>query len=146
MNLEKADNRTGRRGDSRSAARFFAGDKHGAGVLGIYIVVQQVESYLIMPIVHREMVFLPSALTLFAVVAFGVIFGLTEVLLATPLTVTAYVAVKKLYVRDALHERPCPEIESEFGVQAGGSALRAVGETGTAKCFPKGGLAVRLFA
>jgi hypothetical protein len=42
--------------------------------------------------------------SLFAVLAFGAIFGTMGVLLATPLAVVAYVAVTDLYVRDALGE------------------------------------------
>ncbi|HYH18856.1 MAG TPA: AI-2E family transporter [Azospirillum sp.] len=71
-------------------------------VLGLYIVVQQIESNLIMPMVERKLVSLPPALTLFAVVAFGVLFGVLGVLFATPLAVVAFILVRKLYVQDAL--------------------------------------------
>ena len=47
---------------------------------------------------ERKMVSLAPALALFAVVAFGLLFGILGVIFATPLTVVAYVAVKKLYV------------------------------------------------
>ncbi|WP_158045885.1 AI-2E family transporter [Skermanella pratensis] len=70
--------------------------------LVLYIVIQQVEGNLIMPMVERRMVSLPPALALFAVVAFGLMFGILGVIFATPLTVVAYVAVRKLYVEDAL--------------------------------------------
>lgn len=73
-------------------------------VLGLYVVIQQVESNLVTPLVQRRTVHLPPALPLFAVVVFGLLFGLTGVLLATPLAVVAYVAVKKLWVRDTLGE------------------------------------------
>jgi predicted PurR-regulated permease PerM len=73
-------------------------------VLAVYVVVQQVESYVIMPFVHRTMVSLPPALTLFAVVAMAAVFGPLGVLFATPLTVVAYVLVKQLYIVDVLDE------------------------------------------
>ena len=71
-------------------------------VLALYVVVQQVESNLVTPLVQRQTVRLPPALPLFAVVVFGLLFALPGVLLATPLAVVAFVAVKKLWVRDTL--------------------------------------------
>ena len=73
-------------------------------VLALYVVIQQVESNLVTPLVQRRTVNLPPALPLFAVVVFGLLFGLAGVLLATPLAVIAFVAIKKLWVRDTLGE------------------------------------------
>jgi predicted PurR-regulated permease PerM len=73
-------------------------------VAGLYIVVQQVEGNLIMPLVQRRTVDLPPVLTLFALVAFGVLFGPLGILLGTPLAVVLYVAVKQLYLREVLDE------------------------------------------
>ncbi|MBB4001241.1 hypothetical protein [Aurantimonas endophytica] len=47
---------------------------------------------------------MPPALTIFAIVAFGVQFGQLGVLFATPMTVVVFVLVNKLWVRDALRE------------------------------------------
>jgi predicted PurR-regulated permease PerM len=77
-------------------------------VLALYVVIQQIEGNLIMPIVERKMVSLAPALTLFAVVAFGLMFGILGVVLATPLTVVTYVAVRKLYVEGALEKGSVP--------------------------------------
>lgn len=71
---------------------------------GAVLVIQQVESNLVQPLVTRAAVSVPPAVLLFAVVAFGVLFGIPGVLLAAPLTVTAFVIVKRLYVREALGE------------------------------------------
>lgn len=75
--------------------------------LVVYVAVQQIEGNAIMPIVQRKAVSLPPALTLFAVIAAGVVFGLVGVFFAAPLLVVAYVAVKRLYVREAL-DTPTP--------------------------------------
>ncbi len=72
--------------------------------LALVVAVQQLESNIIEPVVQRRMVQIPPALLLFSVVAFGMVFGLPGVVLAAPLTVVAYVAVKKLYVRETLGE------------------------------------------
>jgi predicted PurR-regulated permease PerM len=60
-----------------------------------------------MPLVQRRVVELPPAVTLFAVVAFGLLFGSLGVLFATPLAVVIFVAIKKLWVRETLGE-PTP--------------------------------------
>jgi predicted PurR-regulated permease PerM len=70
----------------------------------LYLAVQQIESNVVMPLIIRETVAVPPALTLFAIVAFGLVFGFGGVLLAAPLTVIAFVTVKKLWVREALGE------------------------------------------
>ena len=70
----------------------------------LYVAIQQVESNVITPLVQRQAVSLPPAVTLFAVVAFGLLFGPLGILFATPLAVVATVAVKRLWVRDALGE------------------------------------------
>jgi predicted PurR-regulated permease PerM len=72
--------------------------------LVVYVIVQQLESNVITPLVQRQVVWLPPALTLFAAVGMAMLFGLPGLLLATPLTVLLFVLVKKLYVADTLHE------------------------------------------
>ncbi|MGE0260725.1 MAG: AI-2E family transporter [Alphaproteobacteria bacterium] len=70
--------------------------------IGLFVAVQLIESYAIMPLVQQEMVEIPAALVLFATIAVGLLFGVIGVLVATPLTVIVYVLVNKLYVRDTL--------------------------------------------
>jgi len=66
----------------------------GLWTLGVFVVVQQTESNIITPLLQQRMVSLPPAVTLFAVVAFGNLFGIMGVVLATPLTVLAFAAFK----------------------------------------------------
>ena len=72
--------------------------------LMLYVAIQQVESNVITPLVQRQAVSLPPAVTLFAVVAFGLLFGPLGILFATPLAVVVLVTVKKLWVRETLGE------------------------------------------
>jgi predicted PurR-regulated permease PerM len=72
--------------------------------LGLVVIVQQVESNVIMPLVSGHAVQLPPAVALFAVVAFGVIFGPLGLVLGYPLAVVTDVAIRRLYVREALGE------------------------------------------
>jgi predicted PurR-regulated permease PerM len=79
-----------------------AGPAMGLYALVVYVVVLQVEGNVIVPLVSREVLALPPALVLFAVMAAGLVLGPLGLLLAAPLTVLAVVAVSRLYVRDTL--------------------------------------------
>lgn len=70
--------------------------------LGFFIVLQQVEGNVVQPIVQKYAVDLPPALLLFSVVAGGYLFGIVGILFAAPLTVAAYVLVRRLYVEEGL--------------------------------------------
>jgi predicted PurR-regulated permease PerM len=71
-------------------------------VAALFLVIQQLEGNLISPIIQQHAVELPPALLLFALLAFGLLFGLVGVVLAEPLTVAIFVLIKRLYVREAL--------------------------------------------
>ena len=73
--------------------------------LSVLVVVQQVESNLIAPVIADRMVSIAPAVGLFAVVAMGVLFGPLGLLLGFPLAIVFDVAVRRLYVRDTLGER-----------------------------------------
>jgi predicted PurR-regulated permease PerM len=66
------------------------------------LAIQQLEGYVLTPLLARRAVELPPALTLFALVAFVALFGLAGGLLAAPLMVVAFVAVREFYVERAL--------------------------------------------
>lgn len=74
----------------------------------IYLVVSQIEANVLMPLILRQMSEVPMAVTLFAVIAMGLLFGSLGVLLATPLAVLAYVLVRTVYIEDVLGDRPEP--------------------------------------
>ncbi len=71
----------------------------------VYVGVQQLEGNLVTPMVQRHLAGLPMALALFAMVAFGALFGILGVVLATPLTIIALVLVRGLYIRGVLGEK-----------------------------------------
>jgi predicted PurR-regulated permease PerM len=72
---------------------------------GVLIVVQQIESNLVAPLVAERTVAVAPAVGLFAVVAMGVLFGPLGLLLGFPLAVVTDIAVRRLYVLDTL-EKP----------------------------------------
>jgi predicted PurR-regulated permease PerM len=72
--------------------------------LGLVLLIQQIESNVILPLVSGRAVQLPPAVGLFAVVAMGVVFGPLGLVLGYPLAVVCDVAIRRLYVRLALGE------------------------------------------
>jgi predicted PurR-regulated permease PerM len=84
---------------------------------GAVLAIQQVEGNLITPLIQQRAVSMPPALVLFAIMAFGIVFGLPGVFLAVPLTVAAVVLVKKLWVRQTLGEET--SVPGEEGSQEG---------------------------
>jgi predicted PurR-regulated permease PerM len=76
-------------------------------VVGLYVLVHHVEAYLIQPVIQQFAVEIPAVITLFALLAFGLLFGVLGILLAAPLAVVTYVLVKRLYVIEAL-DTPTP--------------------------------------
>ncbi len=70
----------------------------------VYLVSAQLEANLITPLVLRQLAQLPMAVTLFAVLAMGVLLGPLGVLFATPLAVVVYVFVRMVYVEGVLGE------------------------------------------
>ncbi len=74
-----------------------------------FVIIQQIEGNIIMPIAEKHMVAIPPALALFAILAGGVLFGTLGLIFGFPLAVVVYVLVKKLYVRETLgEETPVP--------------------------------------
>jgi len=71
-------------------------------VVIVYVVVQGLESYVVLPLIQQRAVRLPPALAILTVVLFGLVAGFLGVLLAAPLTVAAMVFVKVFYVKDVL--------------------------------------------
>ena len=65
--------------------------------LVIYVGVSQLESNFITPMVQRSIASIPVIVTLFAVIGFAGLLGVTGVLFAMPLTVIIYTLVRRLY-------------------------------------------------
>ena len=76
-------------------------------VVLLYVIVQQIEGNILQPLIQQYAVDLPGVVLLFALIAFGALFGALGVILAAPLAVVCYVLVKRLYVVEAL-DTPTP--------------------------------------
>lgn len=77
----------------------------GIYVILLYIVVQHIESMLVVPLIQKRTVLLPPVLTMVSQVLVGILAGPLGLILATPLTAATLVLVKMLYVEDLLGEK-----------------------------------------
>lgn len=68
----------------------------------VYLIVQQFEGNVLIPLLQRWAVRLPPVVGLLAVVAGGLLLGVTGVVFATPLAVVVMSLVKHLYVEETL--------------------------------------------
>jgi predicted PurR-regulated permease PerM len=83
---------------------FGQGTDTGLWTIGVLIAVQQVQGNLVMPLLQNRMVDLPPAVTIFGIIAAGILFGVAGVLLATPLTIVVLVLVRRLYLGEDKQE------------------------------------------
>ena len=67
-------------------------------VIGLYVVVQGLESNLLMPLLMKQMVKLPPALTLLFQTLMATLFGFLGLLLAVPILATSKILIEELYV------------------------------------------------
>jgi len=73
-------------------------------VLGLYVVIQNIESYVITPsIMHKQVKLLPG-LTITAQFIFTILFGPLGLLLAIPMAVVIQVFVKEIIINDLLEK------------------------------------------
>jgi predicted PurR-regulated permease PerM len=83
---------------------FGQGTDTGLWTIGVLLLVQQLQGNIVMPLLQNKMVDLPPAITIFGIIAAGILFGVAGVLLATPLTIVVLVLVRRLYLEEDKHE------------------------------------------
>ena len=80
-----------------------------------FLVIQQIESNLLVPYIQKRAVELPPVLALFATVIFGLIFGPVGLIFAVPLVVVLMIAIQEIYVKDILggsEPEDAPELQA----------------------------------
>ncbi|GJE02968.1 AI-2E family transporter [Methylobacterium isbiliense] len=70
--------------------------------VGVFLLIQILEGYILTPLIQRRAVDLQPALTLGAQMLLGALFGAAGIALATPIAAAARIAILRLYVEDAL--------------------------------------------
>ncbi|MBO3269539.1 AI-2E family transporter [Hymenobacter defluvii] len=68
----------------------------------VYLGVQQVESYVVVPLVQQRTVSVPPVLVLLGALLGGVLGGLPGTIIAMPTLVTFMTLIQELYIKDAL--------------------------------------------
>jgi predicted PurR-regulated permease PerM len=71
-------------------------------VIGLYLIVQQLEGNVVTPLLLEKRLDIPPVLTVVAVSALGVVFGVLGMLIAEPLLAAVLVTTKLLYVQDVV--------------------------------------------
>jgi predicted PurR-regulated permease PerM len=92
---------------------FGQGVETGLWTLAVLVAVQQLQGNLVMPLLQNKMVDLPPAITIFGIIAAGILFGVAGVLLATPLTIVVLVLVRRLYLGEEKQEVLASGTDSE---------------------------------
>lgn len=75
-------------------------------VIGVYIAVQTLESYVLTPLIQQEQVSLPPAFVIAIQLLMGALFGLLGLALATPLAAIAMTFIGMVYVDSYLEHEP----------------------------------------
>lgn len=83
---------------------FTQGPTAALWVVVLYVVIQQIEGQIIVPLVQKRAIDLPPALTIGAVFVGGAAFGPVGLLVATPLAAVLLVLVEMIYRHDLLGE------------------------------------------
>lgn len=84
-----------------------AGSDSLVWALVVFVVIRIVHTNLITPLLQRHVVHVPPALTLFAILGIGVVFGLFGLFFSGALLVVIFTLVRSLYLREVLGE-PVP--------------------------------------
>ncbi|HYO78692.1 MAG TPA: AI-2E family transporter [Thermoanaerobaculia bacterium] len=71
-------------------------------VIVLYLVIQQLEGNVVTPLLLKNRLDVPPVLTVVAVAALGVVFGVIGMLIAEPLLAAILVTTKMLYVQDVV--------------------------------------------
>lgn len=71
-------------------------------VVGLYLLIQQLEGNVITPLLLEKRLDVPPVMTVVAVAALGMVFGVLGMLIAEPLLAAVLVTTKMLYVNDVV--------------------------------------------
>jgi predicted PurR-regulated permease PerM len=75
-------------------------------VIAAYLIVQQVQSNVVMPRIMSRQISIPAAFILIAQIIGAALFGFMGILLALPMAIVVMVLVREIYVFDILNSRP----------------------------------------
>ena len=77
---------------------------HVLWTLGVFAIVRVIQTNFITPYVTSRVIAIPPAVTLFAILGIGAVFGLFGLFFSAALLVVIYTLIRSLYLRDTLGE------------------------------------------
>lgn len=90
------------------ALGFVDSPQKALAVLIAFIVIQQLEGNVLIPLLLQRAVEVPPALSLIGIASLAVVLGILGIVIAEPLVAVALVAVKMLYVEPAMDNKMIP--------------------------------------
>ena len=84
---------------------FGQGPVQALWIVLLFLAIQTVEGYLIVPFIQQRTVQLPPALLIFSQTVFGALFGILGLLLAPALMLVILILVQGVYLHDVLGDR-----------------------------------------
>lgn len=81
-----------------------AGNGPLIGAIATYAIVRIGQDMIVTPIIQDKVIAVPPAITLFAIVGIGYIFGLAGLVFAAPLLIATFALTRTLYLRETLGE------------------------------------------
>jgi predicted PurR-regulated permease PerM len=91
------------------ALGFVDSPQKALAVLIAFVVIQQLEGNVLIPLLLQKAVEVPPALSLMGIAALGMVLGILGVVIAEPLVAVALVAVKMLYVEPVMGDKMIPD-------------------------------------
>lgn len=97
---------------------FATGLETGIIVFVFFLALQNLEGYILTPMIQQRAVLMPPALLITMQVLFGTLFGAPGLIFAAPLTAAGLVAVNLLYIEDVLGDsRAVPDKKADAEVE-----------------------------
>jgi predicted PurR-regulated permease PerM len=109
-------------------------------VLILYILIQQIESYVLTPSIMKRQLDLLPGLTLLFQVIFATFFGFLGLLLAVPLTAILQVWIQEVVIRDILDKWQKPEFPNDpddLAIVSQSNSSESIPENNLSDPFPK---------
>lgn len=88
-------------------------------VLALFVVIQLIESNVVTPLIERETIELPPALTIIFQLALGILIGGLGLVLATPMLAVIMVIVQMVYIHDVLGDNDTEVEEKDLNEETG---------------------------
>jgi len=80
----------------------------------VYLVIQQIESMVLVPLIYKKTVSISPVITLGSLVLLGILAGPLGVIMATPLMACIQVMLRELYIKDYLEKDLEDDDENSF--------------------------------